>query len=52
MVLNSYDPSNKNVSQTEKDRLLEILDMGTNDDDLILEAISILRKSGSIDYAT
>ena len=26
--------------------------MGTNDDDLILEAISILRKSGSIDYAT
>lgn len=24
--------------------------MGTNDDDLIMEAIGILRKSGSIDY--
>jgi len=50
MVLNAYDPKNKNVSAEEKERLVEILDMGTNDDDLIMEAIDILKKSGSIDY--
>lgn len=51
MVLHSYDPSNKKVSQEEKDRLVEILDMKTNDDTLIMEAINILHKSGSIKYA-
>lgn len=51
MVLNTYDPKNENVTQTEKDRLVEILDMKTNDDDLIREAIAILHKSGSIKYA-
>jgi geranylgeranyl pyrophosphate synthase len=50
MVLNAYEPKNTNVTREEKDRLVEILDMGTNDDDLIMEAIGILRKSGSIDY--
>ena len=51
MVLKAYDPENTNISQEEKDRLVEILDMKTNDDDLIREAISILHKSGSIKYA-
>ena len=50
MVLNAYAPENTNISREEKDRLLEILDMGTNDDALIMEAIGYLRKSGSIDY--
>tara|TARA_B110001450_G_scaffold250363_1_gene268931 strand:+ start:535 stop:702 length:168 start_codon:yes stop_codon:yes gene_type:complete len=31
MVLNSYDPKNTKISQEEKDRLVEILDMGTED---------------------
>ena len=51
MVLHSYDPSNDKISQEEKDRLVEILDMKTNDDTLIREAIDILHKSGSIKYA-
>lgn len=51
MVLHSYDPSNENLSQEEKDRLVEILDMKTNDDTLIKEAIAILYKGGSIKYA-
>lgn len=51
MVLKAYDPENDLISREEKDRLVEILDMKTNDDDLILEAISILKKSGSLDYA-
>ena len=48
MVLNAYDQKNTNISQEEKDRLVEILDMGTNDDEIIMEAIDILHKSGSI----
>lgn len=51
MVLHSYDPSNTKISQDEKDRLVEILDMKTNDDTLIMEAIATLHKSGSIKYA-
>lgn len=31
MVLNSYDPKNTKISQEEKERLVEILDMGTED---------------------
>jgi geranylgeranyl pyrophosphate synthase len=50
MVLNAYDQKNTNISQQEKERLVEILDMGTNDDDIIMEAIDILHKSGSIKY--
>ena len=51
MVLKTYDPANTLVSQEEKDRLVHILDMKTNDDALIQEAIDILHKSGSIKYA-
>ena len=51
MVLHSFDPKNDKISQEEKDRLVEILDMKTNDDTLIREAIAILHKSGSIKYA-
>lgn len=51
MVLHSHDPKNEAISQVEKDRLVEILDMQTNDDVLIQEAIDILHKSGSIKYA-
>lgn len=50
MVLNSYDPKNTKISQEEKDRLVEILDMGTEDQVIIQEAIDILHKSGSIEY--
>ena len=50
MVLNAYDPKNTNISQEEKDRLLEILDMSTTDPVILQEAIDILHKSGSIDY--
>ena len=31
MVLNSYDPNNSRISQGEKDRLVEILEMRTED---------------------
>jgi len=41
---------NKNISVEEKERLLEILDMGTEDQTIIQEAIDILHKSGSIEY--
>ena len=35
----------------EKKRLLEILDMHTNDEMLIREAIAIIRKNGGVEYA-
>lgn len=51
MVLHTYDEANTKVTQAEKDRLVEILNMKTEDQELIQEAIDILHKSGSIDYA-
>ena len=50
MVLHTCDEKNTLVSQAEKERLQEILDMQTLDETLIREAIDILHKSGSIEY--
>jgi geranylgeranyl pyrophosphate synthase len=46
MVLNSY--WNSTLDQKDKDRLVEILDLNTEDSSLLQEAIEILHKSGSI----
>ncbi|UCD07325.1 MAG: polyprenyl synthetase family protein [Candidatus Aenigmatarchaeota archaeon] len=42
----------KKASEGDKKRLLQILDMHTRDKELIKEAIDILHKYGSIDYAS
>ncbi len=41
----------RNLPADEADRLRRILDMGTSDKLLIKEAIELMRKAGSIDYA-
>lgn len=50
MVSYAYYKSDT-ISEQEKARLLEILDMGTEDETILREAISILHKSGSVEYA-
>jgi len=47
MVIHSLN----NSSSEDKERLLEILRMKTKEQTLIDEAIAILKKNGSIDYA-
>ena len=49
MVINSY--YGDVLSQEKKDRLIEILNMNTEDEKLIREACAILKESGSIEYA-
>ena len=39
------------LSQEKKDRLIEILNMNTEDEALIREACGYLKESGSVDYA-
>ena len=51
MVINSCDPCNKRISDSKKQRLIEILNMRTTDELLLTEAIEILHQSGSITYA-
>jgi len=41
----------RNANELDRKRLIEILNMHTNDQKLITEAIEILKKYGSIDYA-
>ena len=41
----------KNATADEKDRLIQILDMHTSDKKLIYEAISLIKKYGSVEYA-
>lgn len=50
MVSYAYYKSDT-ISNKEKERLLEILDMGTEDETILREAINILHKSGSVEYA-
>lgn len=47
MVLHTFD----NAPKEEADRLLEILKLHTNDEALIKEAIAIMKKNGSFEYA-
>ena len=49
MVIHSY--YGDVLSQEKKDRLVEILNMQTEDENLIREACGLLKESGSIDYA-
>mmetsp|Transcript_31192 Transcript_31192/g.47764 ORF Transcript_31192/g.47764 Transcript_31192/m.47764 type:complete len:91 (-) Transcript_31192:38-310(-) len=49
MVLNSYN--GKTLSSAQKARLLEILNMKTQDQDLQKEAIDLLHSSGSVEFA-
>lgn len=50
MVSYAYYKSDK-VTDEEKARLLEILDMQTEDEQLLLEAVEIIKKSGAVEYA-
>ena len=49
MVINSY--YGDVLTQEKKDRLIEILNMNTEDEKLIREACALLKESGSIEYA-
>lgn len=49
MVINSY--YGDVLSQEKKDRLVEILNMGTTDEKILREACDLLHESGSVDYA-
>ena len=49
MVIHSY--YGDVLSQEKKDRLVEILNMQTEDETLIKEACALLEESGSIEYA-
>lgn len=49
MVINSF--YGDVLSQEKKDRLVEILNMKTEDEELIREACALLEESGSIEYA-
>ena len=51
MVINSCSPDNKLITEATKQRLVNILDMKTEDTQLLQEAIDILHESGSIKYA-
>ena len=50
MVINSLQGSS--ISEQQKSRLKEILAMGTENEEIIREAIAILTESGSIEYAS
>ena len=39
------------ITAAEKERLLEILDMGTKDEKILREAVDILNRSGAVEYA-
>jgi hypothetical protein len=47
MIIYAYYKSDE-ISQNEKERLLEILDMKTEDNELMKEAVNIIKKSGAI----
>ncbi|MBI2580875.1 polyprenyl synthetase family protein [Candidatus Woesearchaeota archaeon] len=49
MVIHTLNTAH--ASATEKKRLLEILNLRTKDKSLIAEAIAVIKKHGSIDYA-
>ena len=49
MIINSI--YGESISEKQKKRLVEILHMRTDNEDMISEAISILKESGSIQYA-
>lgn len=49
MIINSI--YGESISDVQKKRLVEILHMRTENEDMIKEAISILAASGSIQYA-
>ena len=49
MVINSIEGNI--ITDRQKQRLVEILNMNTEDEGVIKEAISILKESGSIKYA-
>jgi len=51
MVSKAYWDTSGKISDADKERLVEILDMKTTEEKLLREAISILRQSGSISYA-
>ena len=50
MVSYAYYKSDK-ITDAEKQRLLEILDLQTEDEALLVEAVDILKRSGSVEYA-
>lgn len=50
IVSHAYCKSNM-ITDDEKERLLEILDMGTKDEKILLEAVDILKRSGAVEYA-
>ena len=41
----------QNANKSDRDRLIEILKAHTDDENLRMEAISIIKKYGSIEYA-
>jgi hypothetical protein len=50
MVIRAMSQQSK-LSLTQKDKLEEILNMKTNEQDLLVEAIDLLHRSGSITYS-
>ena len=50
IVSHAYRKSNM-ITDEEKARLLEILDMGTKDEKILREAVDILKRSGAVEYA-
>ena len=50
MVINALNGDR--ITGKQKSRLQDILNMGTDDENIIREAISILKDSGSIEYAS
>jgi len=50
MVIHSLS-TNSSASQSKKTRLIEILDSKTDSQEIINEAIAIIKESGSIEYA-
>jgi geranylgeranyl pyrophosphate synthase len=50
IVSHAYCKSNM-ITAAEKERLLEILDMGTKDEKILREAVDILNRSGAVEYA-
>jgi len=49
MVINSLE--SQKISAAEKERLIYILDLKTTDDEILREAVHLLHKSGSVNYA-
>lgn len=50
MVSYAYYKSDT-ITKEEKERLLEILDMKTEEEPILREAINLLNKSGAVEYA-